>query len=118
VSEATDALQSAGLVPRVNYIVDSSVLPGTVLQQNPAASSQTHKGATISIGVAVPGTVPDVGGTMLDQARLALQNAGYKPGGIIYEPNGEVGRVIRTDPAAGSSLRPGETVNLHVSGAQ
>ncbi|MBC5809435.1 MAG: PASTA domain-containing protein [Candidatus Eremiobacteraeota bacterium] len=118
VSDAMAALSAAGLVSRVNYIVDSSVLPGTVMQQDPAASAPTHKNATITLSVAVPGTVPDVGGTTLDQARTTLQNAGYKPGGVIFEPQGEAGRVIRTDPAAGAQLRPGETVNLHVSGQQ
>jgi beta-lactam-binding protein with PASTA domain len=44
-----------------------------------------------------------------------LQTAGYKIGNLIPAP-GAQGIAVRTEPAAGTALRPGETVNVYVGG--
>jgi hypothetical protein len=45
-----------------------------------------------------------------------LENSGYKVGNTAYVQEGADGTVSRTEPAAGTSLRPGETVMLYVNG--
>jgi eukaryotic-like serine/threonine-protein kinase len=114
--EATEALQSAGLVARIDYAVDQSVTSGTVLEQNPAPASQVRKGSVVELSVGVPGNVPDVSGLSLEQATAALLDAGYKLAPADYGADGEAGKVVRSEPEAGAQLRPGETVLLHIAG--
>jgi serine/threonine-protein kinase len=116
LSDATSALQAAGLNARIDYVVDASVAGGTVLQQEPAAGARSKKGATVALGVAVPGAVPDVSGMEIEEARAALQNAGYRMGSLVYGADGDAGKIVSTDPAAGAALRPGESVTVHVGG--
>jgi len=116
LGDATSAIAGANLSVRISYIVDSTVPPGTVMQQDPPAASQAHRGSTASLVVAVRGVVPEVVNMQLDQARIALQNAGYSIGTIFYGANGEPGKVVRTEPDANAPLRPGEAVVLHVAG--
>ena len=52
----------------------------------------------------------------LDAAKSALIAQGYQIGGIAYitdSPQQE-GQIVRTEPEANSSVKPGETVNLYV----
>ena len=116
VADATSTLEALGLTARIDYVVDSSVDGGTVLQQEPAAGAQSKKGATVALGVAVPGEVPDVSGMEIEDARAKLQSSGYRIGQLVYGADGDAGKVAATDPAAGSTLRPGESVTLHVAG--
>jgi serine/threonine-protein kinase len=104
------------LKARLDFVVDASVAGGTVLQQEPAANAQARKGATVALGVAVPGAVPDVSGMALDEARAALQSAGYALAPLVYGAEGDAGKVVACDPPAGTTLRPGESVTLHVAG--
>jgi beta-lactam-binding protein with PASTA domain len=87
-----------------------------VLQQEPAAGAQAKKGATVALGVAVPGAVPDVSGLPVEEARAKLQSAGYGVAPLVYGAEGPAGEVASTEPAAGANLRPGENVTLHVAG--
>jgi serine/threonine-protein kinase len=116
VSDATANLQAVGLNARIDYVVDASVDGGTVLQQEPAAGAQAKKGATVALGVAVPGAVPDVSGLPVEEARAKLQSAGYGVAPLVYGAEGPAGEVASTEPAAGANLRPGENVTLHVAG--
>ncbi|MCQ9211144.1 MULTISPECIES: Stk1 family PASTA domain-containing Ser/Thr kinase [unclassified Streptococcus] len=61
--------------------------------------------------------VPDVSGQTLDVAREMLETAGLKVGKVREEPSSEVeeGKVIRTNPAAGTSKREGRTVDIVVA---
>lgn len=62
-------------------------------------------------------TVPDVVGNTQEIAEEVLENEGYVVGEITEEYSTEVeaGRVISTNPEAGTELEEGETVNLVVS---
>jgi serine/threonine-protein kinase len=113
---ATAALRDAGFPPRLEYVVDGTVSSGTVVQQDPAPGTQAPKGTTVALGVAVPGSVPDVSGMNLDEARSALQSSGYSLAPIVYGADGDPGHVVASDPAGGSTLRPGASVTLHVAG--
>jgi len=113
--DAAQKLQSLGLVVRYTYIVDPSQTSGTILRQDPAPGASVAKGAAVTLSVVVPGEVPDVSGKGVDDARAILQTAGYKVGNVI-PAQGPAGTAVRTEPVAGTALRPGETVNLYVGG--
>ena len=108
--EASDALRAAGFVPKVQYSVQPSDASGKVISQTPAPNSQAHRGSSIAILIAVPGTVPDVSGMSLDDAKRAISLAGYKVGNITFVQDGVEGTVIRTEPEANATLTPGDAV--------
>jgi serine/threonine-protein kinase len=73
----------------------------------------------VTITLSVPGEVPDTDGLTIDQARLALQGAGYSVSSVRYtSEQGAGGRVVGTDPMAGTSVPPGSSVILIVNGSQ
>jgi serine/threonine-protein kinase len=114
---ATKAILDAGLKPSEQFAVQASTSAGTVIDEDPAGGSRAKKGDPITLQVAVPGIVPDVSGMTLDEAQLALQNAGYR-GNVAYTQEGETGKVVRTEPVANTPLRPGESVTITVSGVE
>ena len=116
VDDATTAIANAGLQPNIEYVVDQSAPLGTVMKQTPDPGTSVKKGQAVTIDVAVPGIVPDVAGKSTSDAEITLQNAGYKIGNSSYVQEGADGTIARTEPVAGSALRPGETVTLFVNG--
>ncbi|GAC1310920.1 MAG: Stk1 family PASTA domain-containing Ser/Thr kinase [Vulcanimicrobiaceae bacterium] len=113
---AARALADLGFVAATEFVVEPGAAVGTVLKQTPAAGTGAKKGGTVTLEIAVPGTVPDVAEKSPGDAQAALLAAGYKIGNTAYVQEGTEGTVVRTEPAAGSALRPGETVLLFVSG--
>jgi serine/threonine-protein kinase len=109
--DAVVALQAAGFDPVFSYTVQSGS-PGTVLRQVPPAGTAANHGSGVTIMVTASGVVPDTAGMALDDAKAALQNAGYVVGTTTAVPDGSGGKVLRSDPVANTPLRPGETVNL------
>ena len=114
--EADEVLANAGLRPNFEYLVDQSAPAGTVMKQDPEKPATLKKGSSVTLDVAVPGAIPDVSGKTPADATALLQNAGYRVGNTAYVQEGADGTVARTEPAAGTSLRPGETVMLYVNG--
>jgi serine/threonine-protein kinase len=115
-NDAAGVLQGAGLRTNVEYLVDGSAPAGTVMKQDPEKPANLKKGSSVTLDVAVPGAIPDVVGKSLADATTELQNSGYKVGNTAYVQEGADGTVARTEPVAGTSLRPGETVLLFVNG--
>jgi serine/threonine-protein kinase len=115
-NDAASILQAAGLQTSVEYLVDDSSPAGTVMKQDPEKPATLRKGQSVSLDVAVPGTIPDVAGKSPADATIILQNSGYKVGNTAYVQEGADGTVSRTEPSSGTSLRPGETVMLYVNG--
>lgn len=64
--------------------------------------------------------VPELIGLTLEEARSKLAEAGLEPGYVSYEASEEIeeGRVIASDPSAGSLLDGASRVNLVVSGSE
>jgi serine/threonine-protein kinase len=116
VDDASTAIANAGLQSNIEYVVDQTAPLGTVMKQTPDAGTSLKKGESVTIDVAVPGIVPDVAGKSTSDAATTLQNAGYKIGNSSYVQEGADGTIARTEPVAGSALRPGETVTLFVNG--
>jgi serine/threonine-protein kinase len=116
VADAQSALSDVGLTPVIEYAVDPNTPQGTVMKQSPDANAAALKGDKVTLLVAVPGIVPDVSGKSVPDATTIMHDAGYKVGNTAYVQEGPDGTVARTEPAAGTQLRPGETVTLYVSG--
>ena len=114
--EATQTLTGAGLQVNVEYLVDASQAAGTVVKQDPESAASLKKGSAVTLDVAVPGTIPDVAGKPAAEAATLLLDSGYKIGNRAYVQEGADGTVWRTEPAAGTSLHPGETVTLYING--
>jgi eukaryotic-like serine/threonine-protein kinase len=117
VADATAALQAAGLTPRIQYIVDATNAGGNVSAQDPPANATAPRRSTVTISVAVPGTVPDVTNMTLDAAKAAILASGYTVGNVAMTQDGPDGKVARTEPEANASLRPGEAVTIYYHGA-
>ena len=114
--DAQTALTAAGLAVVIEYAVDPNTPQGTVMKQSPDAATPALKGDKVTLLVAVPGVIPDVSGKGIPEATAMMHDAGYKVGNTAYVQEGPDGTVARTEPAAGTQLRPGETVTLYVSG--
>ncbi len=111
--EATAAVSGAGLVPTLQYIVQPANASGAVIDQTPAGTTKAKRGSTVTLSIAVPGTIPDVAGQSLDAAREAIGKNGYRVGNIAYSTDGAPGKVVRTEPEANATLRPGEAVTIY-----
>jgi eukaryotic-like serine/threonine-protein kinase len=113
---AQAALQSAGLNVARAYTVDAANPTGKISLQQPEAGTKAKKGAKVTTYVSVSGSIPDVTGMTLDEAKRALLDQGYQIGGTAYTQDSSLqdGQVVRTEPEANASVKPGETVNLTV----
>ncbi len=122
-----DKLKEAGLNPeRLPDAYASSVDAGNVISVDPPSGTKVQKGSTVKYTVSkgpVPPkqvTVPDVTGLTQSDAVAKLGDAGLKTGDITQQysdtvPNGEV---ISQNPAAGQTVKAGDTVGLVVSEGQ
>ena len=116
LSRAEDAVatvQATGFAPQVNYSVQPGINDGNVIGETPEAGTHAPRGTTVSLVVAVSGIVPDVSGMSLEAARTALQGAGYVVGNVAETQDGSDGKVARTEPSAGTHLRPGESIVIY-----
>ena len=86
---------------------------GTIIDEAPPPGSQAEKGSSVRVWLSVPGEVPDTDGLSLDAAKKLLVNNGYQIGNLVPTDQGADGNVVRTEPEAGTSLRPGESVNIY-----
>lgn len=90
----------------------------TVLEQTPEPGSQVKPGRklTLTINKHKRGSVPTLSGRSLEDARKALQEAGYTLGSIvrINAPALE-GTVLASRPSAGTTFSAGKPVGLLVS---
>lgn len=98
--EVADVTSSRNLRFEIVDSVFSSEMPrGTVLKQNPRASSRVKKNRKIflTMNAINPETVamPQLVGLSIRQARLALQNAGLSLGDIEYRPDYAINNVLQ-----------------------
>ncbi len=77
IEQATATLEEAGWEVVVGEPVDSDQPTNIIVQQNPAGSAPGGTPVTISPSNGLATTIPSVAGMPLDQARSALQNAGF-----------------------------------------
>ena len=119
ITPATLELQRAGFKVLTNS-VENGAPEGTVFAQDPRGGEQARQGSTITLSVSAgpaPVEIGDLSGKSLAFARKKLTKAGLKID-VQRRPSGSIpaGRVIETSPAANSSIAPGQTVTVIVSG--
>lgn len=99
--------------------VNNDVEEGTVFEQLPRKGTKAKKGEIIRVKIAEAGevTIDPVEGLTSTQAQNTIIAKGLKVADIKYEYSDsiEADQAIRTDPAAGTSVKKGESVVLYMS---
>jgi len=112
---AAAALSAAGFVPAQNNAYNPTVPTGQVISTTPDASAGPQPfGSKVVVNISLgpqPVIIPNVSGQSVTAATAALSGLGLKVSGP-YGPAGAT-TVLSTDPAAGTSVQPGTTVNLY-----
>lgn len=88
---------------------------GTVAEQEPLAGSQVPPDTAVNITISTGAPqveVPEVAGQALAAARGRIEGAGLVVGQVDETGEGEPGTVVSSDPAAGTEVEAGATVNL------
>ena len=117
---AVAALEKAGFHGvRSETRFHRTVARDIILQQDPPAGSTQKRG--IDVMLAVSGgqrsaTVPDVAGLSQQQARLAIENAGFQFGPIVEQTSDQPrGAVISSNPASGEQIPLPAVVRIAIS---
>ena len=119
VASATSELRAAGLKASVDRVASSRAVD-EVLAQDPGGGDTAKDGSTVTLTVSSgPGQVPvpSVDGLGEQKASATLIDAGLVVDRVVRQADDTVpsGRVIRTSPAAGTSVNRGSNVTLVVS---
>jgi serine/threonine-protein kinase len=119
-TDASRTLTEAGFLVNAVPVENNDVDEGLVVSQDPAAGQQAGQGSQVTINVSSGSgliSVVDVTNQSEGTARSNLQRAGLTNVQSRQEASGDVaaGNVIRTDPPAGTEVRPSDTVTLIVS---
>ena len=122
VDEATTQLENKGFKVKVTKTV-SSQPEGTVLSQNPDPGTEKEKGSTITLEVAKAEqktTVPDVSGKTCDEAKaqMTANNLTGNCSEVETDDANLVGKVVSTDPQAGTQVDKDSTVNIQIGKAK
>jgi beta-lactam-binding protein with PASTA domain len=120
--EVMDVTTSRDLRYEIVDSVFSSEMPrGTVIKQNPRASSRVKKNRRIFLTMNAVNpemvSMPQLVGLSIRQARLALQNAGLGLGEIKYRPDYAINNVLQQMHGdsviiEGTEIKKGEAINL------
>jgi eukaryotic-like serine/threonine-protein kinase len=118
-ADAEAELLAAGFEVRRVDSPDDVAPVDTVLEQNPAGGQDAAEGSEVALTVSSgPDAIeiPDVSGDTAGAAAAELEGLGFQTD-TTSEPSDDVpqGRVIRTEPEAGSQRPEGSTVTLVVS---
>ena len=111
-------LEAAGLKIKVETDTNSTEPKGTFTKQSPAGGKKVAAGSTVKVWFSAgpsTGTVPDVSGKSQDDARSALEAAGFKVAASTQTEDSDTvakDNVTRTSPAAGSKQSKGTTILL------
>jgi beta-lactam-binding protein with PASTA domain/tRNA A-37 threonylcarbamoyl transferase component Bud32 len=119
LDDAQERLAEAGFDSRVSQEASDTVDQGKVTRTNPTAGSMQPKGSTVTIFVSTGKgmvAVPDVSGLDAIDASNQLGAKGLNAR-TVNEASDTVdqGKVIRTDPPAGTQVAKGSTVQMVVS---
>jgi eukaryotic-like serine/threonine-protein kinase len=116
---ASAILRHAGLTPIPSLASSATVPTGRVIRQSPAGGLLVSKGARVSIVVSggpASTFLVNVEGLTSPQALARLRAAGFKPTTRSQASSTVApGRVISTDPAAGTEVQVGSNVTVFVS---
>ena len=118
--EASSILKEAGFTALKGQVRFHRTTPvDVVLEQDPPAGSLQKRGAEVTLAVSGgqrTATVPEVRGTSQQQARIAIETAGFQFGSVSQQNSPEPrGSVIASDPAAGTTLELPAVVSITLS---
>ncbi|HIW39691.1 MAG TPA: Stk1 family PASTA domain-containing Ser/Thr kinase [Candidatus Eubacterium pullicola] len=98
---------------------------GTVIEQDPSAGSEGKQGDTINITISdgsgkEMGDVPNVLGMSEENARKAIENAGFEVGDVSEGVSSayDNGQVMWQEYNGGTSLEKGMAIDIKISGGQ
>ena len=117
--EVTAALTGLGLIVVPNPVDSETVPSGTTLTIDPPAGGRVPRGATVTLGVSAgppARPLPDLAGKTLDEAMATLTAAGLKGTTVeVFDDKVPSGKVVGTNPAPGTAVRPALAVAINVS---
>jgi beta-lactam-binding protein with PASTA domain len=118
--EASALLEEAGFKALRGQVRFHRTTPvDVVLEQDPPAGSLQKRGAEVTLAISGgqrTATVPEVRNTSHQQARIAIETAGFQFGSVSQETSAEPrGAVIATDPPAGTTVQLPATVSITLS---
>jgi serine/threonine-protein kinase len=118
-TDAETELKALGLKVDRKDVANDQVAKDVVFDADPKAGTNVNKGDTVTLSVssgAPDVNVPDVRGMNFDDARIQLENAGFKVG-RTFKSDDKVPKdqVMDQDPKPGAAATKGTTVTLTVS---
>jgi serine/threonine-protein kinase len=119
INDAADALRAAGFDPQEQPQSDDKIPAGEVISQTPPGKSKAPRGSQVLLTVSSGKekvAVPNVVGDDADAAFAEIGRAGLNPT-RVNEPSSDVpeGKVIRTNPPAGTQVEKDSNVDVVVS---
>jgi len=118
-ADANSAIIAAGLiVGTISYQYDNTVPSGIVISQNPASGTEAGLGSSVDFVVSSgKPVVPDVVGMSRNEAIAMIEAVDSLTAAATYQHHNTVpaGTVISQNPAGGSVVEVGATVNIVVS---
>ncbi len=122
IAEAQEMLDDIGMKYEITERYDAKVEEGYVISQSIEAGQTVKKNRTLDLVVskgAEEGSVPDVVGYSLEDAKQTLQDANFEVEvKEEYDPQVEKGKVISQNPDGGDNAAEGSTVVITVSKGQ
>jgi serine/threonine-protein kinase len=118
VDDARRAVERRGFKVTIDRVFSDTVPLGRVIETRPAARTPLNLGSTVALVVSrgrEKVAVPNVVGQDRADARSALEDAQLQVVVKEEEADGDPGKVLRQDPAAGTKIAKGETVTIVVS---
>ncbi|MCE0761858.1 Stk1 family PASTA domain-containing Ser/Thr kinase [Pseudonocardia kujensis] len=117
--QAKQTLANSGFTSVQTQNVDGGGQEGSVVGTNPAAGTRVAPGTTITLQISRGNQVqmPNVVGQSVNDAVDQLRSAGirnYQLQATQVNDSSQNNRVVRTDPSAGKSVDPEDTVTLVV----
>lgn len=118
--DAKEKLEELGLKVKKAEEEDNDEEEGTVLKQEPPAKEKVNKDSTVTLTVCVHGEertlIPNVIGMTKEDAKIILENAGFKLGNVKKEASDKPeGEIIDQNPTAKSESPKKTNVNIVVS---
>jgi serine/threonine-protein kinase len=116
---ATAELVKVKLVADVVRQPSDTVPEDTVISQNPTAGTEVTENSTVKLFVSsgpTAVTVPDLKGLTVQEAQSQLSDQGLAVGTVeeVDDPDTEQGKIIDSNPGAGTSVAPQTKINLRV----
>lgn len=120
LEDAKTLLEEEGFKMEEGDLVYSSEYEiGEVVSSDPAPGSMAKEGSTVTVNVckgAEAGTVPDMTGKTLDEAKDMIERYGFKLGNIEVRTSSQPkDTVIDQSPKGGAETTPGDYINLVIS---